>query len=117
MAFKAPNQRRGHAQVSITNERGRELSKSFSLGGLSRSFVVMERAINLALRIYILNSITILAIIEKATRSGSGMHWRDYHSLESIYAFMREIRARYPNICRLYTIGQTTEGRDLKVLR
>lgn len=77
----------------------------------------MERAINLTLRIYILNSITILAIIEKATRSGSGMHWRDYHSLESIYAFMREIRARYPNICRLYTIGQTTEGRDLKVLR
>lgn len=45
------------------------------------------------------------------------MHWNDYHSLDNIYAFMREIRAKYPNICRLYTIGQTAEGRDLKVLR
>lgn len=76
-----------------------------------------ELPLSLPLRIHVLNSLTIPAIIEKATRSGSGMHWRDYHSLEAIYAFMREIRARYPNICRLYTIGQTAEGRDLKVLR
>ncbi|EDW62964.2 carboxypeptidase B [Drosophila virilis] len=54
---------------------------------------------------------------KKASRSGSGMHWKDYHDLETIYAFMREIRAKYPNICRLYTIGQTAEKRDLKVLR
>lgn len=61
---------------------------------------------------------TTLAIAEKATqRNGSNMHWRDYHSLDAIYAYMREIRAKHPSICRLYTIGQTAEGRDLKVLR
>ncbi|XP_034490427.1 carboxypeptidase B [Drosophila innubila] len=54
---------------------------------------------------------------KKASRNGSGMHWKDYHDLETIYAFMREIRAKFPTICRLYTIGQTVEGRDLKVLR
>ncbi|XP_053949939.1 carboxypeptidase B [Anastrepha ludens] len=47
----------------------------------------------------------------------SGMHWKDYHDLETIYAFMREIRGKFPNICRLYSIGKTAEGRDLKVLR
>lgn len=45
------------------------------------------------------------------------MHWKDYHDLETIYSFMREIRTKFPNIVRLYTIGQTAEGRDLKVLR
>lgn len=45
------------------------------------------------------------------------MHWRDYHSLDAIYTYMREVRAQNPSICRLYTIGQTAEGRDLKVLR
>ncbi|XP_075157472.1 carboxypeptidase B isoform X1 [Haematobia irritans] len=52
---------------------------------------------------------------KKAARSG--IHWKDYHDLETIYAFMREIRGKFPNICRLYTIGKTAEGRDLKVLR
>ncbi|XP_017149664.1 carboxypeptidase B isoform X2 [Drosophila miranda] len=52
---------------------------------------------------------------KKAARSS--MHWKDYHDLETIYAFMREIRSKFPNIVRLYTIGQTAEGRDLKVLR
>ncbi|EDV34241.1 uncharacterized protein Dana_GF21071 [Drosophila ananassae] len=52
---------------------------------------------------------------KKATRSN--MHWKDYHDLETIYGFMREIRSKFPNIVRLYTIGQTAEGRDLKVLR
>ncbi|XP_058978160.1 carboxypeptidase B [Musca domestica] len=47
----------------------------------------------------------------------SGIHWKDYHDLDTIYAFMREIRGKFPNICRLYTIGKTAEGRDLKVLR
>ncbi|XP_060662089.1 LOW QUALITY PROTEIN: carboxypeptidase B [Drosophila nasuta] len=56
--------------------------------------------------------------IKKASRSGSsGMHWKDYHDLETIYAFMREVRAKFPDIARLYTIGQTAEGRDIKVLR
>ncbi|EDW82394.2 uncharacterized protein Dwil_GK25782, isoform B [Drosophila willistoni] len=52
---------------------------------------------------------------KKAT--GSTMHWKDYHDLETIYGFMREIRTKFPNIARLYTIGKTVEGRDLKVLR
>uniref|UniRef100_A0A1I8P6M7 Peptidase M14 domain-containing protein n=1 Tax=Stomoxys calcitrans TaxID=35570 RepID=A0A1I8P6M7_STOCA len=51
---------------------------------------------------------------KKAARSG--IHWKDYHDLDTIYAFMREIRGKFPNICRLYTIGKTAEGRDLKVL-
>uniref|UniRef100_A0A0A1WX49 Carboxypeptidase A4 n=1 Tax=Zeugodacus cucurbitae TaxID=28588 RepID=A0A0A1WX49_ZEUCU len=53
--------------------------------------------------------------IKKQTRSG--MHWRDYQDLQVIYAFMREIRTKFPNICRLYSIGKTAEGRDLRVLR
>ncbi|XP_046802081.1 carboxypeptidase B [Lucilia cuprina] len=52
---------------------------------------------------------------KKAARSG--IHWKDYHDLDVIYSFMREIRGKFPNICRLYTIGKTAEGRDLKVLR
>ncbi|XP_036343944.1 uncharacterized protein LOC118753179 [Rhagoletis pomonella] len=44
----------------------------------------------------------------------SGIHWKDYHDLDVIYAFMREIRGKFPNICRLYSIGKTAEGRDLK---
>ncbi|ALC48900.1 CG3097, partial [Drosophila busckii] len=54
---------------------------------------------------------------KKATREGSGMHWNDYHDLEDIYAYMREIRAKFPDIVRLYSIGKTVEGRDLKVMR
>uniref|UniRef100_A0A1B0G892 Peptidase M14 domain-containing protein n=1 Tax=Glossina morsitans morsitans TaxID=37546 RepID=A0A1B0G892_GLOMM len=55
----------------------------------------------------------------KRTRksTASGMHFKDYHDLDTIYSFMREIRGKYPNICRLYSIGKTVEGRDLKVLR
>uniref|UniRef100_A0A1B0AQJ6 Peptidase M14 domain-containing protein n=1 Tax=Glossina palpalis gambiensis TaxID=67801 RepID=A0A1B0AQJ6_9MUSC len=54
----------------------------------------------------------------KRTRksTGSGMHFKDYHDLDTIYSFMREVRGKYPNICRLYSIGKTVEGRDLKVL-
>uniref|UniRef100_A0A1A9VBS6 Peptidase M14 domain-containing protein n=1 Tax=Glossina austeni TaxID=7395 RepID=A0A1A9VBS6_GLOAU len=54
----------------------------------------------------------------KRTRksTASGMHFKDYHDLDTIYSFMREIRGKYPNICRLYSIGKTVEGRDLKVL-
>ncbi|KAI8034034.1 hypothetical protein M5D96_013194, partial [Drosophila gunungcola] len=47
----------------------------------------------------------------------SSMHWKDYHDLDTIYSFMREIRSKFPNIVRLYTIGKTEQGRDLKVLR
>uniref|UniRef100_W8BHB0 Carboxypeptidase A4 n=1 Tax=Ceratitis capitata TaxID=7213 RepID=W8BHB0_CERCA len=47
----------------------------------------------------------------------SGINWKDYHDLETIYDFMREIRSKFPKICRLYSIGKTAEGRDLKVLR
>lgn len=54
-------------------------------------------------------------LLEKAARSG--IHWKDYHDLDVIYSFMREIRGKFPNISRLYTIGKTAEGRDLKVLR
>ncbi|EDW06718.1 carboxypeptidase B [Drosophila mojavensis] len=55
--------------------------------------------------------------IRKASNDGSEMNWNDYQSLETIYDYMREIRAKYPDICRLYTIGHTYGGRELKVLR
>ncbi|XP_067641884.1 carboxypeptidase B [Eurosta solidaginis] len=47
----------------------------------------------------------------------SGINWKVYHDLDVIYAFMREIRSKFPKICRLYSIGKTAEGRALKVLR
>ncbi|XP_011198323.2 carboxypeptidase B [Bactrocera dorsalis] len=50
-------------------------------------------------------------------QTSSGIDWKDYHDLETIYAFMREIRQKFPKICRLYSIGKSAEGRDLKVLR
>ncbi|XP_055911484.1 carboxypeptidase B-like [Eupeodes corollae] len=45
------------------------------------------------------------------------MNWDEYQDIDVIYEFMREIRAANPELCRLYTIGKTAEGRELKVMR
>ena len=45
------------------------------------------------------------------------MNWEDYQDIDVIYEFMKEIRLAYPELCRLYTIGKTAEGRELKVMR
>lgn len=45
------------------------------------------------------------------------MNWDDYQDVGVIYEFMKEIRLAYPDLCRLYTIGKTAEGRELKVMR
>ncbi|XP_055843286.1 carboxypeptidase B-like [Episyrphus balteatus] len=55
------------------------------------------------------------------TKKSSGeyrrMNWEEYQDIDVIYEFMKEIRLAYPELCRLYTIGKTAEGRELKVMR
>lgn len=43
------------------------------------------------------------------------MDWKNYHRLHTIYEFMDELAADYPYLCSVTVIGQTAEGRELKV--
>lgn len=43
------------------------------------------------------------------------MDWTNYHTLETIYAFMDNLQAEYPYLCSVEVIGKSVEGRDLKV--
>nr|XP_034834978.1 carboxypeptidase A1-like [Maniola hyperantus] len=43
--------------------------------------------------------------------------WKNYHGLDVIYSFMDDLAAGYPYLCTVHVIGQSAEGRDLKMLK
>ncbi|XP_045774591.1 carboxypeptidase B-like [Maniola jurtina] len=47
----------------------------------------------------------------------SSIDWKDYYPLKNIYYFMDSLEVRYPSTCTVSTIGQTVEGRDIKMLK
>lgn len=59
-------------------------------------------------------------IIDKerpSRRKLEGFGWDDYHTLEEIYEWIDEMVAQYPSVLSVDTIGQTYEGRDMKVIK
>ena len=45
------------------------------------------------------------------------MDWTRYHRLDDIYAYLDYLAQSYPNKVELTTIGTSSEGRPLKVIR
>ncbi|XP_059052557.1 carboxypeptidase A2-like [Achroia grisella] len=45
------------------------------------------------------------------------MDWKHYHRLDVIYAFLETLAAEYPYLCTVTTIGNSAEGRDIKMLK
>jgi len=52
-----------------------------------------------------------------APPSSDSMSWDSYHRLDTIYTWMNSLAQRYPQKLRIQTIGQSVEGRDIKVAR
>jgi len=50
-------------------------------------------------------------------RGGDQMDWDNYHRLDTIHNWMDSMAARYPSRVKIHTIGQSVEGRPLKVAR
>ncbi|KAF2896191.1 hypothetical protein ILUMI_09987, partial [Ignelater luminosus] len=50
-------------------------------------------------------------------RAGHRLTWQSYHRLADIYGFLDYLAASHPNLCSLHTIGNSIEGRPLKVLK
>ncbi|KAF5296419.1 hypothetical protein FQR65_LT01406 [Abscondita terminalis] len=48
---------------------------------------------------------------------GHNLTWEKYHRLEDIESFVDYLATRYTSICNVVTIGQSIEGRLLKVLK
>merc|ERR1712115_389705 len=47
----------------------------------------------------------------------SGMSWTQYHSYDTILKFMDCLSSSYKTVVSMYTIGNSTEGRPLKVIK
>ncbi|XP_052743548.1 carboxypeptidase B-like [Bicyclus anynana] len=45
------------------------------------------------------------------------MDWNDFYPLRNIYHFMENLEVCYPSVCTVSTIGRTTEGREIKILK
>ncbi|KAI8439559.1 hypothetical protein MSG28_013299 [Choristoneura fumiferana] len=54
--------------------------------------------------------------IRKAS-SSCPMDWKNYHRLDTIYAFLDRLACEYPYLCTVCCIGRSYEGRDLKLLK
>jgi hypothetical protein len=52
-----------------------------------------------------------------APPSSDSMSWDSYHRLDTIYTWMDSLAKQYPQKLRIQTIGQSVEGRDIKVAR
>ncbi|XP_072767309.1 LOW QUALITY PROTEIN: carboxypeptidase B [Anoplolepis gracilipes] len=50
-------------------------------------------------------------------RKGHRMEWTTYHRLADIYGYLNYLAETYPDFCSVQTIGNSIEGRPLKVLR
>ncbi|XP_057328407.1 carboxypeptidase B-like [Microplitis mediator] len=56
-------------------------------------------------------------IEELEGRKGHRMEWSSYHRLEDIHGFLDYLADTFPDLCSVMTIGNSVEGRALKVLR
>ncbi|XP_015114563.1 carboxypeptidase B [Diachasma alloeum] len=63
------------------------------------------------------NPIDEEALEELAGRKGHRMEWTSYHHLEDIHGYLDYLSETYPEICSVMSIGNSVEGRPLKVLR
>jgi len=52
-----------------------------------------------------------------APPSSDSMSWDSYHRLDTIYTWMDTLAKRFPHKLRIQTIGQSVEGRDIKLAR
>ncbi|XP_028045069.1 carboxypeptidase B-like [Monomorium pharaonis] len=50
-------------------------------------------------------------------RKGHRMEWSSYHRLDDILGYLNYLADTYPDVCSVQTIGQSVEGRPLKVIR
>ncbi|XP_071576058.1 carboxypeptidase B isoform X2 [Temnothorax nylanderi] len=50
-------------------------------------------------------------------RKGHRMEWTSYHRLDDIHGYVNYLAETYPDVCSIQTIGNSIEGRPLKVLR
>ncbi|KAI4490870.1 hypothetical protein M0804_003814 [Polistes exclamans] len=48
---------------------------------------------------------------------GHRMEWSSYHRLDDIYGYLDFLAQTYPDVCSVMNIGNSAEGRPLKVLR
>nr|XP_013189801.1 unnamed protein product [Amyelois transitella] len=55
--------------------------------------------------------------IELQDRRGHRMNWKQYHRLEDIYGFLDYLAKTYPAIVSVKSIGNSHEGREIKLLR
>ncbi|KAJ8712399.1 hypothetical protein PYW07_005241 [Mythimna separata] len=54
--------------------------------------------------------------INIATNKPKKMDWNNYHTLDTIYAFLDSLQAEYPYLCSVQVIGRSAEGREMKML-
>ncbi|CAB3388305.1 Hypothetical predicted protein [Cloeon dipterum] len=54
---------------------------------------------------------------EWENRSGHRLTWKRYHHYKDIESYVDYLANTYPEICQMEVIGQTSEGRPLKVLK
>ncbi|KAG7188823.1 hypothetical protein KM043_008431 [Ampulex compressa] len=57
------------------------------------------------------------AMEELEGRKGHRMEWTSYHRLDDIHGYLNYLADSFPNICSVMNIGNSVEGKPLKVLR
>ncbi|XP_063903678.1 carboxypeptidase B-like [Zophobas morio] len=50
-------------------------------------------------------------------RKGYRLTWNYYHNLDDIYDYLHYLEATFPKLCTVTTIGDSVEGRPIKLLR
>ena len=45
------------------------------------------------------------------------MNWTQYHSLETIHAWLDSLQTEFPNYVKVTNIGNSTQGRSMKLLK
>ncbi|XP_063697373.1 zinc carboxypeptidase-like [Culicoides brevitarsis] len=54
---------------------------------------------------------------EGVARKRAAFDWSEYHDLTTMYKWMDDIAAQYPNVVTKFNVGKTYEGRDIKGLK
>lgn len=54
---------------------------------------------------------------KKSARSETAFGWGEYQTLEAIYEWIDDLALQYPSILSVQSIGQTYEGRDMKLVK